>query len=153
VQLPEKHIEVKSTKKRLEIITDVVKYLDIISYSDSIISVSKMSASEKVKFYQNHIAKLKISDSIAAKKAADNLALSKQNQKADMFSGDNFNDNPINKDKGFPGGISTAKNPVLEQSLTKQPASSSGMQSNFYFYNAVTVAQGKINFKKKYFMA
>ena len=43
-----------------------------------------------------------------------------------------------------------AKNPVFEQSLTKQPVSSSGMQSNFYFYNAVTVAQGKINFKKKW---
>ena len=60
VQLPEKHIEVKPTKKRLEIISDVVKYQDIISYSDSIISISKMSASEKIKFYQNHIAKLKI---------------------------------------------------------------------------------------------
>ena len=42
VQLPEKHIEVKPTKKRLEIITDVVKYQDIISYSDSIISISKI---------------------------------------------------------------------------------------------------------------
>ncbi|WP_396198335.1 tol-pal system YbgF family protein [Flavobacterium sp.] len=150
VQLPEKHIEVKPTKKRLEIITDVVKYQDIISYSDSIIGVSKMSPSEKIKFYQNYIAKLKISDSIAAKKAADNLALSKQNQKADMFSGDNFSDNLNPKDKNSAGGISMAKNPVLEQSLTKQPVSSSGMQSNFYFYNAVTVAQGKINFKKKW---
>lgn len=150
VQLPEKHIEVKSTKKRLEIITDVVKYLDIISYSDSIISVSKMSASEKVKFYQNHIAKLKISDSIAAKKAADNLTLSKENQKADMFSGDNFSDNLSPKDKNSAGGISMAKNPVLEPNLTKSPVNSGGLQSNFYFYNAVTVAQGKINFKKKW---
>ena len=150
VHLTEKNKEFKSTKKKLEITTDVVKYQDIISYSDSIIRVSKMSSSEKIKFYQNHIAKLKISDSIAAKKAADNLALSKENQKADMFSGDNFSDNLNPKDKNSAGGISLAKNPVLEQSLTKQPVSSSGMQSNFYFYNAVTVAQGKINFKKKW---
>jgi hypothetical protein len=109
-----------------------------------------MSASEKVKFYQNHIAKLKISDSIAAKKAADNLALSKQNQKADMFSGDNFSDNLSPKDKNSAGGISMAKNPVLEPNLTKSPVNSGGLQSNFYFYNAVTVAQGKINFKKKW---
>ncbi len=150
VHLPEKNKEFKPTKKKLEVITDVVKYQDIINYSDSIISVSKMSASEKIKFYQNYIAKLKISDSIAAKKAADNLAVSKQNQKADVFSGDNFNDNPINNDKGFPGGIPTAKNPVLEPNLIKSPVNSGGLQSNFYFYNAVTVAQGKLNFKKKW---
>ncbi len=150
VHLPEKNKEFKPTKKKLEVITDIVKYQDIISYSDSIISVSKMSTSEKIKFYQNYISQLKISDSIAAKKAADILALSKQNQKADMFYGDNFSDNLKTKDKNSAVGISTAKNPILEPNLTKSPVNSGGLQSNFYFYNAVTVAQGKINFKKKW---
>lgn len=150
LRLPEKNNEVKATKKRLEIITDVVKYQDIISYSDSIFNISKMSNSEKVNFFQNHITKLKISDSIAAVKSADNLALSEQNQKSDAFPGDSFNDNSDNKDKKSLGEISKTKNPVLEQDLVKPPVNSGGLQSNFYFYNAVTVAQGKLNFKKKW---
>lgn len=150
LRLPEKNNEVKATKKILEIITDVVKYQDIISYSDSIFNISKMSNSEKVNFFQNHITKLKISDSIAAIKSADNLALSEQNQKSDAFPGDSFNDNSDNKDKKSLGEISKTKNPVLEQDLVKPPVNSGGLQSNFYFYNAVTVAQGKLNFKKKW---
>jgi len=150
LRLPEKNSEVKSTKKRLEIIADVVKYQDIISYSDSIFNISKMSNSEKVKFFQNHITKLKISDSIAAIKKADNIALSEQNLKADAFPGDSFNDQSDSKDKNSPGEISKTKNPVLEQDLVKPPVNSGGLQSNFYFYNAVTVAQGKLNFKKKW---
>jgi tetratricopeptide (TPR) repeat protein len=150
VHLPEKNKEFKPTKKKLDVITDVVKYQDIIHHSDSIISVSKMSSSEKIKFYQNYIANLKISDSIAAKKAADKLVLSKNNQKADMFSGENFNDNLSTNDKNFPGGITKTKNPILETPLVKQSTNSVGLQSNFYFYNAVTVAQGKLNFKKKW---
>jgi hypothetical protein len=150
LRLPEKNNEVKATKKRLEIITDVVKYQDIISYTDSIFNISKMSNSEKVNFFQNHITKLKISDSIAAVKSADNLALSEQNQKSDAFPGDSFIDNSDNKDKKSLGEISKTKNPVLEQDLVKPPVNSGGLQSNFYFYNAVTVAQGKLNFKKKW---
>lgn len=150
LRLPEKNSEVKSTKKRLEIITDVVKYQDIISNSDSIFNISKMSNSEKVNFFQNHIIKLKISDSIAAIKKADNIALSEQNQKSDVFPGDSFNDNSDNKDIKSVGEISKTKNPVLEQDLIKPPVNSGGLQSNFYFYNAVTVAQGKLNFKKKW---
>lgn len=150
LRLPEKNSEVKSTKKRLEIITDVVKYQDIISNSDSIFNISKMSNSEKVNFFQNHIIKLKISDSIAAIKKADNIALSEQNQKSDAFPGDSFNDNSDNKDIKSVGEISKTKNPVLEQDLIKPPVNSGGLQSSFYFYNAVTVAQGKLNFKKKW---
>lgn len=150
LRLPEKNSEVKSTKKRLEIIADVVKYQDIISYSDSIFNISKMSNSEKVKFFQNHITKLKISDSIAAIKKADNIALSEQNLKADAFPGDSFNDQSDSKYKNSPGEISKTKNPVLEQDLVKPPVNSGGLQSKFYFYNAVTVAQGKLNFKKKW---
>ena len=150
VHLPEKSKAFKPTKKKLDVITDVVKYQDIVNHSDSIISVSKMSASEKNKFYQKYITKLKISDSIAAKKAADNLALTKNNQKADMLSGENFSDNLSTNDKNFPAGITKAKNPILETPLVKQSTNSVGLQSNFYFYNAVTVAQGKLNFKKKW---
>ena len=117
---------------------------------DTNMYLNKMSSSEKIKFYQNYIANLKISDSIAAKKAADKLVLSKNNQKADMFSGENFNDNLSTNDKNFPGGITKTKNPILETPLVKQSTNSVGLQSNFYFYNAVTVAQGKLNFKKKW---
>ena len=153
-QLPEKNNEYKPTKKKLEIITDVVKYQDIISFSDSIVRVSKMSATEKVKFYQNYIVKLKISDSITAKKTADNLAFSQQNQKSDMFPGDDFNDNPsmaksLNNKSSFKDNAPQIITPTPKPS-EKSTSLSSGMQSNFYFYNSETVAQGKINFKKKW---
>ncbi len=150
LHLPEKNEEFKPTKKKLDAITDVVKYQDIVNHSDSIISVSKMSSSEKIKFYQNYIAKLKVADSIAAKKVADNLALSKDNLKAGMLPGEDFNDNISTDDKNLPGTISKVKNPVLEPPLVKQTFNSGGLQGSFYFYNAITVAQGKLNFKKKW---
>lgn len=159
IHLSEKSNEFKPLKKRLEILTDVVKYQDVISKADSIIMVSKMSSSEKIKYYQDYIDKLKVSDSIAAKKMAENKGVSNPNSKSDM----NFSDKPIENILMPPGGggafppagLTTAKNPVAEANITKTPPTdfvinTSGLQSSFYFYNPATVAQGKINFKKKW---
>jgi hypothetical protein len=156
LHLSEKNIEFKPLKKRLEILTDVVKYQDIISQADSVIMILKMSPSEKTKYYQEYINRLKISDSIAAKKLAKNN--SAQNPKSNMFSADNSNENilmPPGAGGGLPPGVTAIKNAIIEPPLTKTPPSdfvtnSAGQQSSFYFYNPVTVAQGKINFKKKW---
>jgi tetratricopeptide (TPR) repeat protein len=151
IHLSEKNNEFKPTKKRLEILTDVVKYQDIISKADSVIMVSKMSPSGKIKYYQDYINKLKISDSIAAKKVAENASV--VNPKADVFLGDP-NENiliPPGGD-GFPSGGKVAKidPPVTKKPVADFPITTSGLQNSFYFYNPATVTQGKINFKKKW---
>jgi tetratricopeptide (TPR) repeat protein len=159
IHLTEKSNEFKSLKKKLEILTDVVKYQDIIRQADSVIVVSKMSPSEKNKYYQNYIDKLKISDSIAAKKLSINGSVTNQNPKSDMKSPDLPNENmllPPGAGGSFPPPtMSPLQDPVIESPLTKNTpkdfgANASGVQSSFYFYNPATLAQGKLNFKKKW---
>lgn len=157
IHLSEKSKEFKPLKKKLDILTDVVKYQDVISHADSVIVVSKMSPSDKIKYYQEYIDKLKVSDSIAAKKMAENVGAA--NTKSDIKSVDKPIENilmPPGAGGSFPPGeLSTAKNPIAEANISKTPptnfvVNTGGLQSSFYFYNPATVAQGKINFKKKW---
>lgn len=155
IHLSEKNSEFKPLKKRLEILTDVVKYQNIISQTDSVIVVSKMSSSDKIKYYQDYINKLKISDSIAAKKAIDNANTSSPSPKSDIMPSDKTSENML-MPPGAGGAFPQNAKPVLiEPSVEKKsnvdfPINTGGSQSSFYFYNPATVAQGKINFKKKW---
>lgn len=158
IHLSEKNKEFKPLKKKLDILTDVVKYQDIVNQSDSIVKVSKMSLSEKNKYYQGYINQLKKSDSLAAIKILE-IAAVNQNAKSDMMSEDKPNENmllPPGAGGAFPpGGKSQGKlsenAPQVTKSLpTDFSANTGGLQSSFYFYNPATVAQGKINFKKKW---
>jgi tetratricopeptide (TPR) repeat protein len=160
IHLAEKNNEFKPLKKKLEILTDVLKYQDIISQADSVIVVSKMSSSDKIKYYQDYIDKLKISDSIAAKKLAENVGITNQNPKSDMMSADKPSENmllppgqggafpPIEKSQGKM--TPTTELPITKTLPTDFQINTGGSQSSFYFYNPTTVAQGKINFKKKW---
>lgn len=159
IHLSEKSNEYKPLKKKLDILTDVVKYQDVIAQADSIIVISKMTASEKINYYQNYIDKLKITDSISTKKAQENNLNANPNNKLGMLSADKPNENmlmPPGPGGAFPpGSMTTSNNPVIEPPLTKTPPKDSsinsvGIQSSFYFYNPATVAQGKIDFKKKW---
>lgn len=151
IHLSEKNKEFKPLKKKLEILTDVIKYQDVISQADSVIVVSKMSSSDKIKYYQDYINKLKISDSIAAKKLAQESGAA--NPKADMFLGDQ-NENMLMPPGGggFPQGgkVAMIDPPVVKAPPADFSMNSGGLQNSFYFYNPATVAQGKINFKKKW---
>ena len=159
IHLSEKNNEYKPLKKKLDVLTDVVKYQDIIAQADSIIVISKMTASGKIKYFQDYIDKLKISDSISAKKAKENNSIANPNNKLDMLSVDKPIENmlmPPGPGGAFPpGGMTNSNNPVIEPPLTNTTPkdfsiNSGGLQSSFYFYNPATVAQGKINFKKKW---
>jgi tetratricopeptide (TPR) repeat protein len=159
IHLSEKNIEFKPLKKRLEILTDVVKYQDIISQADSVITVSKMSSPEQIKYYQDYIDKLKISDSIAAKKIAENVGATSQNPKSDLMSPDKPNEDMLTPpgvgglppSDVKPQGKVAAIEPIVPKTKTTDfPINTGGIQSSFYFYNPATVAQGKINFKKKW---
>ena len=153
IHLSEKHKEFKPLKKKLDILTDVVKYQDIVSQADSVLVVSKMSDSDKIKYYQEYINKLKISDSIAAKKTAENAVVANPN--SSMFSGDNSNENmlmPPGAGGGFPpsGNVATIDPMDAKKPVVNFPVNTSGAQSSFYFYNPATVTQGKIDFKKRW---
>lgn len=166
IHLTEKSKEFKPLKKKLDILTDVVKYQDIIKQADSVIVISKMSTSDKVKYFQDYINRLKISDSIAAKKIVENKIDIGQNPnpKMDMMSPDKPNENMLlPPGPGGPpsGGKSQAKQDVIAPQKINVPsaptlpsasiqANTGGLQSSFYFYNPATVAQGKLNFKKKW---
>ena len=153
IHLSEKHKEFKPLKKKLDILTDVVKYQDIVSQADSVLVVSKMSDSDKIKYYQEYINKLKISDSIAAKKTAENAVVANPN--ANVFSGDNPNENML-MPPGAGGGFSPSGNVATidpmdsKKPVVNFPVNTSGAQSSFYFYNPATVTQGKIDFKKRW---
>lgn len=155
IHLSEKNSEFKPLKKKLEILTDVVKYQDIITQADSVIVVSKMSPSNKIKYYQEYIDKLKISDSIAAKKLAESASGSNQNPKAEMMPIGKSDENMLLPPGA--GGLSPidGKSAMIEPPFEKKPSvdfpiNTGGLQNSFYFYNPATVAQGKINFKKKW---
>ena len=157
IHLSEKSNEFKPLKKKLEILTDVVKYQDIIRQADSILLVSKMSPSDQIKFYQEYIDKLKISDSISASKLAQNSG--DTNQKSNLLTPDGSNENilmppgpggSIPTDGKSSGKSSEMDSPLPKTSTVGFPINTGGIQSSFYFYNPATVAQGKINFKKKW---
>ena len=157
IHLSEKHNEFKPLKKKLEILTDVVKYQDIVSQADSLIVISNMSSTEKIKYYQDYINTLKVSDSIAAKKMANNVKIANQNSKTDIFSTDNPNENMLMPPGGgLPlGGKSPGQPNEFQPTITNVPPkdfviNTGGVQNTFYFYNPATVAQGKINFKKRW---
>ncbi|WP_218141441.1 type IX secretion system periplasmic lipoprotein PorW/SprE [Flavobacterium terrigena] len=158
VHLTDKNSEFKPLKKKLEILADVVKYQDIISQADSVIKVSKMSPTDKIKYYQDYIDKLKISDSITAKKLAESGNALNQNPKSDMMPSGKSDENmllPPGAGGLSPVNTGSAKNPLAEASFDKKqstdfPINTGGLQSSFYFYNPATVAQGKLNFKKKW---
>lgn len=156
LHLTEKNVEQKPLKKKLDVLIDVIKYQDIIAHSDSIISISKMSPAEKESYYQDYINKLKIRDSIAAQKAAANTLPNSKGDNVDMLD----SMAPPGPNSGFsPPGMKKSSQAVIDQkdsgsdpvsNPVKIPTLPTNLQSSFYFYNPATVAQGKLNFKKKW---
>lgn len=142
IHLNEKHREFKPLKKKLNTLTEVVKYQDIIKNADSILSISEMSESEKNEYFKKFIVALKKTDSIKAKNLADKEAL-----KNTLNAGN---------DKG---GVTPVMLGSEKASLLPTPGNtmsppnslpSVGTQSSFYFYNPAAVAQGRIAFQKKW---
>ena len=121
--------EFNAIKKKRENLNDVIKYEAIAQANDSIISLFKLSSSDKVAYFEKIIEKLKIED---AKKQKELERLEQIKANSESFG----SDDPI--------GSASSKN-------TKMPPSSpsfSGTQSDFYFYNTATIAFGKKQFVK-----
>ena len=122
-------------KKKKENLDDVIKYEGIAQKCDSILNILSLSEQERKEFYEDYIVKLKKIDL-----AAVDLE-KKKKEKAER-------QNDAGSDDGFSkvdAAVSKIQNPAAPVFGPK--AASSG---SFYFYNASTVAYGKIEFKKKW---
>lgn len=69
VNLPENTKKYRAIKKKLDNLEDVIKYEDIVQYSDSVITLYYMSPDERVAYFEEYIGELKRVAEEEAKKA------------------------------------------------------------------------------------
>ncbi len=135
VQLKPRTREFNLIKKKRENLEDVIKYEAISQTNDSIISLYKMTGSERTAYFDTYIVKLKKEEE-AQKKAVEKLARIKENQER--------TDGKIDSDDA----TDSKKTKTI---IPKAPnATASGSESAFYFYNPTTVAYGKVEFAKNW---
>lgn len=135
VLLNKKKREYASIKRKRENLVDVILYEGIAKKDDSILNVLSLNEAERNLYYEKHIAALKKAE--ALKKALAEKAAAKNNSGnsvADLQGNDTGNNFP----------------PQTQQDQTKSPNLSDFGQSDFYFYNAKSVAYGKTEFVKKW---
>lgn len=127
VNLKPRTREFNAIKKKRENLEDVIKYEGIAQKNDSIISLYRMSDSEKTAYFEKHILKLK----------AEEEKLKKEQEKLDRIN--------QNSQVGNEGKLE-ANSAIKTPTVVKTGTSSSG--GIFYFYNPTTVAFGKKEFGK-----
>lgn len=125
-------------KKKRDNLADVIKYEGIAQRNDSILNVVSLSESDKKSFYNDYIVKLKKGDEAKAKLEK----IEKDKLKADKDNGNNESPN------GNDARQSPARGEVAAPTFGPKPTSEQA--NTFYFYNASTVAFGKLEFKKKW---
>lgn len=126
--------EYRKIKKKRDNLEDVIKYEAIAKVNDSILTVVAMTDTEKNSYYERFIEKLKKEDEIKSQKEAE-LAKIEANKEANKAIAEASISN--NSASSLPpGGF-----PVIDNEQGK---------STFYFYNPVTVAFGKKEFKSKW---
>ena len=144
VQLNNRSREFKTIKKKRDNLIDVIKYEGIATRDDSIIRMYSMSETERVSFFNAYIAKLKAAEEKAKALRDAKIAKGEGNdndeakKKEASMNGDDAKNNVSSK--------SEAQKLAPEKTTTQAPISST--PSNFYFYNAKTIAFGKSEFKK-----
>ena len=126
-------------KKKRENLDDVIKYEAIAVRNDSILGVLALSDFDKIKFYEDYIAKLKaneIKQKLLAEKSKNKIAKT-ANPKSTL----------LDDDAQEPA---TAKNRFGAPPLPDTNNNSFSGQSSFYFYNPTTVAYGRVEFRKNW---
>ena len=127
VNLKPRTREFNAIKKKRENLEDVIKYEGIAQKNDSIISLYRMSDSEKTAYFEKHILKLK----------AEEEKLKKEQEKLERI-----NQNSQVGNEGKLEANSAIKTPTVAKTGTSSPG------GIFYFYNPTTVAFGKKEFGK-----
>ncbi len=144
VSLKPRTREFNLIKKKRENLDEVIKFEQIAQTNDSIISLYKMSGSERTAYFDKYITQLKKDDE-AKKKLAEKEARIKENQARNGGGGDSpdANADGPKKDK------SNSK-PTAESSIASNSGSGNTAGGTFYFYNPSTVAYGKSEFTKNW---
>jgi len=148
IRLDNKSREFFTIKKKRENLADVIKYEGIIQMNDSILKVTAMSDNDRKNYYEAHIAELKIADEKRALEEAKKMKAQSDKQSS--------NGNPADFKQPIDANANgkDAKNAPLSvlQPPTMMPpkAATEDQASNFYFYNASTVAFGKNEFRKRW---
>lgn len=140
VNLKPRTREYNLMKKKRENLDEVIKYETIAQSNDSIISLYKMSGSERTAYFEKYIVQLKKEEE-AKKKLAEKEARIKENQQRSNGGIDS-------KDAG--SDSNPKKEKAIAEKETKSGASTSASGSVFYFYNPTTVAYGKVEFAKNW---
>ena len=160
VRMDVKTREHKLIKKKRENLVDVIKYEGIAKVNDSILNVVAMSGDERNVFFQNVIDRLKKEDEERAKKAALQESLNQQ-------GGSGVGGPPeVSDDEALSAKMEAKKEKAAmlreemvdvksSKAASNTAAATSGAtnfsgSSNFYFYNAATVAYGKNEFRKRW---
>lgn len=163
VKMDNKTREYKAIKKKRENLVDVIKYEQIAQVNDSILNIMAMSEEGRNDFFAKVIDRLKKEDEIKAAKVARDLEISQQNGTAGGPPEVMDDDEAMNakmearKQKLASMADSQAMDVNAAKSAGSKPTPPAGGSnatfsgsSNFYFYNAATVAYGKNEFKKKW---
>lgn len=73
VNLDENTKKYRTIKKKLDNLEDVIKYEDIVQYTDSIITIYDMPIDDRIAYFEKHIADLQAAQEAAQKKERDKL--------------------------------------------------------------------------------
>lgn len=149
--------EYKKIKKKRDNLQEVIYLEDIATRNDSIITVVRMSPKEQGIYYGDYIKNLRKKDSLAGLKELERLEL-------ELIVNANNAANP-GMNQTVDGGMKNFANPEMAMEAKKAtfqsqeqatmppsnfPQSGGSQNSNFYFYNPVTVAYGKKEFQNKW---
>lgn len=137
--------EHKFIKKKRENLEDVIKYEAIAQKNDSILNLVALSEGGRKQYFEDYIAKLKITDEKAA--AAEKIRQEKAERMGNSGNEDasakrRREDSRAADAKGAGSGIAPP-----DQNFGQRPTNAS---ATFYFYNPTTVAYGKNEFRKKW---
>lgn len=151
--------EYKLIKKKRDNLEDVIKYEGIASTNDSILYVAGLTEGGRIAYYNDYIARLKIADE-EAKKKAEKEALRKANMEANAIAAGSAPVDMNKDDKSGspfqPQGVSLNQMGSVKKSIAEAPAFSnrgglSGANGGaFYFYTPANVASGKATFQSKW---
>lgn len=159
VRLDARTREHKAIKKKRENLVDVIKYEAIAQNNDSILHIVALSEPGKNKFFEEVIARLKKEDEELAKKAliasqnagSNNMSINAASEQASAemqkkMSKGGLEEAGLNAKSVMQG----VNDPVSLMPPGEGPSMNSSTASNFYFYNAATLAYGKNDFKKRW---
>lgn len=137
-KLVKKNREYYTIAKKKENLVDVIKYEGIVTVNDSILKIVGMSDSERLSYFEKHIADLK------AKAETKKALEEKQKELANQNTGIQDIGKPILNPPGF------NDSPLMPGKAEIIPTLKGQQDGSFYFYTPTTVAYGKVEFVKRW---